>query len=86
MQEHRMQEARQKLKDVLESWYVWLSSNPDVLFLQEDRKQMMEPIIHLRQTHNRICQGSLAKTEWFFETGSQRLLERLRNGAYDIYE
>ena len=86
MDEQRSQESRRHLQEELERWYVWLSSNPSALFGQEDLNRMMEPITHLRQTHNWLSQGAIAKTEWFFETGSNRLLERLRNGEYDIYE
>ncbi|MEK3720377.1 hypothetical protein [Paenibacillus sp. FSL H8-0034] len=86
MQTQRLQESRQHLQAVLERWYVWLASNPSVLFHPVDQERMMEPIIHLRQTHNWMSQGAIAKTEWFFEAGSQRLLERIRNGDYDIYE
>ncbi|MEI7026247.1 hypothetical protein [Paenibacillus sp. y28] len=78
--------SRQRLISLIEAWYVWLVSNPEVLFHPGDTAQMQEPVLQFDQSAAWLSQSAVANTEWFLSKGSPLILQRLKEGDYDAYE
>ncbi|SFK81265.1 hypothetical protein SAMN03159341_101686 [Paenibacillus sp. 1_12] len=86
LEEQIVEESRQQLQTIIERWYVWLCSNPSVLFSQRDEVRMKDPVIHYAQTNEWLSRSAVAYTDWFLDKGSPLILSRLEKGDYDAYE
>lgn len=78
--------ACRQLRQIVEAWYVWLSSTPRVLFQPEDQQRMMEPIIQLAELVRWQSESAHAKHAWLMQDGITVLRRRLNEGDYDCYE
>lgn len=79
-------DPREQLLDLIEQWYVWLTSSPIPLFTEDDITKMHEPVFQLFQTAEWLSQSSIVQTERFLESGSQLVMSRWLKGDYDAYE
>lgn len=82
----RGDDDRRRLAALVEQWYVWMCSRPEVIFGEADMRRMLEPIVRLRDTGEWLSRSAVAKADWFIETGAQLIVERLAKGDYDLYE
>ncbi|MFS0724051.1 hypothetical protein [Paenibacillus sp. 1P07SE] len=75
-----------RLQNVLELWYVWLSAGPAVLCGQREMERMEAAVRSLSETGDFMESSAIVKADWFLNEGSQQMLERIREDAYDSYE
>ncbi|WP_020618579.1 hypothetical protein [Paenibacillus daejeonensis] len=75
-----------RLQNVVELWYVWLSSAPAVLCSETDMERMGAAVRALRETGDFMEKSAIVKAEWFLNEGSGWIMERIRKNAYDCYE
>ncbi|GMA61005.1 hypothetical protein GCM10025859_14450 [Alicyclobacillus fastidiosus] len=85
-QPNRESDVRQKLLLVLEEWYVWLTSNPQVLFQESDTERMQVPVMQFSETNEWMRQSIMTKINCFFEQGARNAMHRFRKGDYDSYD
>lgn len=78
--------VKQQLKQLLEHWYAWLSSNPEPTFSRSDNTHMKNPVIYFHEAIDWLSRTTMANTEWFFAEGSQIVMNRWIKGDYDAYE
>lgn len=79
-------DARQALQSAIEKWYLWLSSNPATLFNANDALRMQGPVFYLHSANEWLSRTTMLNTEWFFEKGSDIVMDRWRKENYDAYE
>lgn len=75
-----------RLRDLLEQWYVWLSSTPDPLFQKADEEQMKNPVLYFHASIDWLSRTTISNTEWFFAEGSHIVMKRWSEEDYDAYE
>ena len=75
-----------RLQNVVELWYVWLSSTPAVLCPEQDMERMGAAVRALQETGDFMEKSAIVKAEWFLSEGASWIMERIRNDAYDCYE
>lgn len=81
-----MSRDRTEMLQALEAWYVWMNSKHNPSFSAEDRKRLMEPLARFKTASDWIEWSSLAKSEWFFQIGSEMYQRRISGEEWDIYE
>ncbi|WP_029420716.1 hypothetical protein [Alicyclobacillus macrosporangiidus] len=77
---------RQTLCSAIEKWYAWLISNPNPLFNSDDMVRMQAPVVYFHQTTEWLSRTTILNTDWFFDKGSQVVMNRWRKEDYDAYE
>lgn len=82
----RPSNSRQTLHVAIEKWYAWLISNPNPLFNSDDMVRMQAPVVYFHRATEWLSRTTLLNTDWFFDKGSQVVMDRWRKEDYDAYE
>ncbi|WP_026961778.1 hypothetical protein [Alicyclobacillus herbarius] len=79
-------DSRQQLQSAIEKWYAWLLSNPSPLLNSDDVVRIHAPVVVFHKANEWLSRTTMLNTDWFFDKGSDIVMDRWRKEDHDAYD